>query len=137
MISKFSGKYRFLSNFWPVEIAYEDITYPSVEHAYQASKSLDKKLRQGISKLQTPGSAKRKGRELTLRKDWEDIKTQIMYDLLLLKFAYPDLRENLIATNDLKLVEGNHWGDTFWGVCNGKGNNYLGKLLMQIRREIA
>ena len=76
------------------------------------------------------------GRKVNLRKDWEDVKIQVMENGLRLKFQDPTLRKKLLATEDEELVEGNPWGDRYWGVCNGSGKNKLGKLLMKIRKEL-
>jgi ribA/ribD-fused uncharacterized protein len=84
----------------------------------------------------TPGKAKRLGRKVTLRANWELIKIDVMLDLVRQKFQDPDLAWMLINTGDAELIEGNHWGDKFWGVCNGEGENHLGKILMQVRDEI-
>lgn len=89
-----------------------------------------------VSLCRTPGAAKRVGKTLTLRPDWEQVKDAIMLDVLRLKFALPDLRYKLLCTANVQLVEGNTWGDTYWGVCNGRGANKLGELLMQVRNEI-
>ena len=59
-----------------------------------------------------------------------------MRDCLRLKFEIPELREALLNTDNAKLIEGNWWGDKFWGICNGVGENNLGKLLMEVRDEI-
>ena len=84
-----------------------------------------------------PSSAKRKGRRVKLRDDWEEVKDQIMYEIVLNKFSQnEELRKKLIATGDEYLEEGNTWHDTYWGVCNGKGKNKLGKILMQVREEL-
>ena len=131
-VTEFQGEFRFLSNFWPSPIEYEGIWYPSVEHAYQAAKTLKVSDRKRIAKLITPGKAKRAGKELDLRPDWEEIKLDVMRELLQKKFAYRDLMFRLKKTEG-ELIEGNTWGDTFWGICNGKGENHLGKLLMEIR----
>jgi ribA/ribD-fused uncharacterized protein len=135
MINKFSDEHRFLSNFWPSEVCLEGVTYLSVEHAYVASKTLDAKARKKISTM-TPGQAKRFGRKLELRADWEDVKLSIMETLLNQKFAIPELKQKLIDTFPHELIEGNTWGDTFWGVCKGEGQNNLGKILMKIRSEL-
>jgi ribA/ribD-fused uncharacterized protein len=135
-INKFRGKYSFLSNFFPVQI--EDnlgLIYPSVEHAYQAMKSEDIKIRQCFQ-TGTSGDAKRNGRRISLRNDWEDEKVAIMLYLLRQKFSQEIFRKKLLETKDEELVEGNTWGDIFWGVCNGTGKNMLGQLLMQIREEL-
>lgn len=136
-IESFTGPYRFLSNFWLCDILYEDLIYPSTEHAFQAAKTLDPSERLLICLLDTPGHAKRKGHNITLRRGWEQIKQDIMLDLLRIKFTvHRDLREHLLATGNRKLIEGNNWGDTYWGEVNGIGNNFLGKLLMRVREEL-
>lgn len=135
-ITSFRGEYRFLSNFWPVSVSWEGLTYPSTEHAYQAAKAADFSLRRGFT-IGSPGEAKRRGRRIEIRRDWEQVKLQVMLDLLRLKFGQPDMRRLLRTTGQRELVEGNTWGDTFWGVCDGRGENHLGRLLMQVRSEIA
>lgn len=135
MINSFDGEHRFLSNFHPVEIVLDGITYPTVENAYQAAKTLDLEKRKefvGVS----PGFAKRLGQRLELRQDWNDIKLTVMKQLNEQKYMRPDLRKMLCETYPLDLVEGNTWGDTFWGVCDGKGSNHLGKILMSIRMQL-
>jgi len=135
MIDSFKGEYRFLSNFWPAVVVFEGITYPTTEHAYQAAKTLDQDDRLIISLMATPGQAKRAGRKIVIRDDWNDIKVDVMRSLLEQKFSYPELKQQLLATGTQRLVEGNTWGDVFWGVCRGKGENILGNLLMGIRRD--
>ncbi len=133
-ILEFQGEYRFLSNFWPALIDYEGITYPSVEHAYQAAKTLDQDTRLVIAATDTPGKTKRLGGGVTLRPNWDFIKRQVMKDLLLIKFRKDGPLHNwLMCTRD---EEGNYWGDTYWGVCKGVGMNWLGKLLMEVREEL-
>lgn len=136
-INSFFGEYRWLSNFWRVHVNLDGFAYPSVEHAYQAAKTLDPIVRERIRTAATPGRAKRGGNNVKLRPHWEQIKIGIMRELLYQKFArYSYLRKQLIDTGDLLLVEGNTWGDTFWGVCDGKGENQLGILLMEVRNKI-
>lgn len=134
-IDSFRGEYRFLSNFWMVDIVNPEdrLTYPSVEHAYVASKTLDLRLRIQIRNIAKPGEVKKIGRMLELRPDWEEVKLGIMKRLVLEKFRNPELKQKLLDTGDAILIEGNTWGDTYWGVCNGKGENNLGKLLMLVR----
>lgn len=137
MIGTFDGKYAFLSNFYPSSITDEDyITYPTVEHYFQAMKTLDTGVRFYIAIQTTPGKAKRLGRRLDLRPDWEFIKDSVIEKALRIKFSNPELRKALLDTGDEYLEEGNTWGDQYWGVCNGVGKNTLGKLLMKIRQEI-
>ena len=138
MIDSFSGEYRFLSNFYQAEVEFEGMMYPSTEHAYQAAKTLDLKSR-AMFQGGTAGQAKRLGQVIILRDDWtnDNVKISVMYAVLLDKFTrHQDLRKQLIATSPNELIEGNTWNDTFWGVCDGKGKNHLGKLLMSIRQEI-
>ena len=136
-VASFFGAYRFLSNFWParVRLTGDRFLYPTVEHAYQAAKT-DLRWRAGLQSARTPADAKRQARALALLPDWEARKLPVMEDLLRQKFAHPELRSLLLATGDAELVEGNTWGDTFWGVCRGRGQNHLGRLLMAIRAEI-
>ena len=136
MINSFKDEYRFLSNFWPALVEFEDNVYPSVEHAYQAAKTLDQDYRERIYFAPTPSVAKILGRQAPLREDWEEVKIDIMRNLLVQKFSIFELKSKLLATGNEELIEGNWWGDTFWGVCNGVGHNMLGKLLMEIREEI-
>ena len=132
-ITAFVGPYRFLSNFWPCRVTLDGETYPTVEHAYQAAKTLEPRRRHLIRVAPTPGHATRAGRALSLRPDWHAIKYAVMLALLVEKFADPDLRRQLLATAPRRLVEGNHWGDTHWGVYRGRGDNHLGRLLMVVR----
>lgn len=135
-ISSFSGEYRFLSNFWPCEIIFEGEYYTSVEHAYVAAKVTDPMIRQLVRKCLTAGEAKRLGRKLPLRCDWANVRLSMMENFLRQKFSEAKLAQLLLSTGDEQLVEGNHWKDTFWGVCEGVGENHLGRLLMQIRAEL-
>ena len=138
MINRFEGVHRFLSNFYGVPIEYEGLSYPSVEHAFVAAKTLNQSERVHISHIGTAREVKAYGRKLKLRPDWEQVKLGIMEDLLRKKFAWPLLRQALIDTGDHELVEGNWWGDKFWGVDlkTNQGQNHLGMLLMKIRSEL-
>ena len=136
MINEFRGKFRFLSNFYPALCNYGGIVYPTVEHAYQAAKTNDLDLKKLISQALTAQEAKHMGKGVPLREDWEDVKLDIMEQLLRLKFSNREVANLLLLTGKEELVEGNWWGDTYWGVCNGAGENWLGKLLMKIREEI-
>jgi ribA/ribD-fused uncharacterized protein len=137
-IDSFQGQYRFLSNFWPAEVEYEHLTYPSVEHAYQSAKTLSMDDRRRIASMPTPAEAKAEGHKLNpLRPDWEQVKFQVMEDCVRYKFTHhPDLCALLLTTGDAHLEEGNTWNDTIWGTVNGVGDNRLGKLLMKIRDEL-
>lgn len=133
---------KFLSNFYPVTVSFEGERYAAVEDAFQAAKTLDPKERMLIQLCQTPADARKCGRKVTLRPDWNAVKVNIMLDLLRQKFSNPTLRELLLATGDAELVEGNQHHDNFWGNCTCRrcaeieGKNQLGELLMQVRSEL-
>ena len=135
-IRRFFGEYRFLSNFYPVCINMDGIEYPSVEHAYQAAKTVDRRERVAIAKCATAGEAKKLGQKCAIRPDWDAVKIEIMRGLLKKKFSYRRLKKALLDTGEAYLEEGNNWGDRFWGACNDIGENHLGKLLMEIRDEL-
>lgn len=129
-ITEFRGKYRFLSNFYPTP----HCPWQTVEHFFQASKALTKAPHKHVLTAPSPSEAKRRGARVILRPDWEEIKVDVMRDALALKFAYDSpLANMLLATEHRLLIEGNTWGDTFWGQCKGFGHNMLGVLLMERR----
>lgn len=135
-INKFAGEFHFLSNFHPSYILYDGIVWRNAEAPYQAMKTEDINQRLNIAEFEKPGEAKKYGRLLTLREDWDDIKLEIMEDVVRCKFGQNALlREMLLATENLELIEGNTWGDKYWGVCDGEGENHLGKILMKVRDE--
>lgn len=135
-IQGFSGEYWFLSNFASVSVVLDGMSYPSVEHAYVAAKTLDSELRAKVARLTKPGDVKKLGRTFKLRANWESIKVDVMLDLLIQKFAQEPFRTNLLNTGDVDIEETNWWGDRFWGVCDGEGLNTLGELLMWVRDQL-
>jgi len=144
-ITSFHGEYRWLSNFWLAEVQYVGYVFPTVEHAYQAAKAADDVGRMFIEGAKTPGEAKRRGRRVEQRPDWMDVRLEVMEGLLRQKFAPGgELAEKLKATGEAELIEGNSWGDKYWGSVkmwtnNGwtwLGENRLGKLLMKIRADL-
>jgi len=136
MIVSFTGEHRFLSNFYPSPIEMYGDIYPTVEHAFQAAKAAMVIDRQRIRNASSPALAKSLGREVLLRPLWDSMRLSVMERLLERKFAIPALRAMLLGTGNQELIEGNTWGDTFWGICHGQGDNQLGKLLMKIREEL-
>lgn len=135
-INLFDGEYAFLSNFYECPVEYNGFKYLNSEAAFQAQKTLSETERLRFTTL-NPSQAKRLGRKVVLRKDWESVKIQIMKEICKAKFVQnPELAEKLIETKDAILIEGNTWNDMFWGVCNGKGQNHLGKILMEVRSWI-
>jgi hypothetical protein len=140
MIDQFRGKYRWLSNFHECKIDHLGLIYPTTEHAYQAAKRWDdEEFHRHIQSLKTPREAMIYGRSLPITTPhWHELtKFNVMWDVNFYKFSeHSDLKEKLLATGDEELVEGNTWGDTCWGICNGKGDNHLGKTLMMIRNQL-
>jgi ribA/ribD-fused uncharacterized protein len=133
MISNLRG--TFLSNFYENGVWYEGIWYRNAESAFQASKCADISKRVDFQDL-TGAQAKALGKRVKLRDDWDEVKVEVMYMVLSAKFgATIVLKKWLLETGTEEIVENNSWGDTFWGVCNGKGRNELGKLLMALREE--
>ena len=141
MIDFFDGEYAFLSNFYNASCIFEDKFYPTVEHAFQAAKSLDQAERDWIAAAGSPGLAKRLGRRINLRPDWEKIKFDVMEECLRSKFADPVLKQKLLSTGDEELVEGNYWHDNTYGNCSCEkckdivGRNMFGNILMKLRTE--
>lgn len=135
-IDSFSGEYHFLSNFYPCEVCYQGLTYLNVEAAFQSAKTMNMEIRKEFCQM-PPNIAKRKGRNLILRRDWETVKDEVMYQCVLDKFSRnTNLKKKLLSTGDAELIEGNTWNDRYWGVCKGVGKNTLGKILMKVREEL-
>jgi ribA/ribD-fused uncharacterized protein len=151
-INRFDGRWNFLSNFHPVEIEYQGIKYPSVEHYYVAQKCKNDQMINGvyyttadfkemIARMPNPGSVKKIGQKMKIRTDWESKKLEIMNWGVREKFKNDYLADLLLSTEDLELIEGNYWHDNFWGSCycekcENKGKNNLGKILMKVRDEL-
>jgi conserved hypothetical protein, ribA/ribD-fused len=136
-ITSFTKQYAFLSNFQGCWIALDGVMYPSVEHAYQAAKTFDPNKREAIKLVPRAYQAKILGRKVTIRPNWETLKLDIMKSLLRQKFSRDPFKKLLLETGDEELIEGNDWGDTFWGQSPlGVGENHLGRLLMEVRREL-
>lgn len=136
MIKEFRGEYRFLSNFFPCEVRLEGIVYPSSEHAYMAQKTTDVRMRMWMAGIAGAAEAKKAGRALPLRPGWDGMKQGEMLKVVKAKFEQnPHLAQMLVQTGDQELIEGNWWGDAYWGVDlkTGKGENFLGKTLMLVR----
>lgn len=143
MIDLFKGPHFYLSNFHQSPITWRDIDYPTVEHFFQAMKTRNVDEQKKIARCGTPAKAKKKGRSLTLRKDWLEIRDQVMETGLKLKFTVNShLTDALLSTGEQQLVEGNHWHDNYWGSCtchncrNIPDKNKLGIALMNLRAEL-
>lgn len=135
-ITRFKGKYLFLSSMYICPIEYKGIKYNSSEVAFQSMKFDNEEMRREIAKLSAK-AAHEIGRKYPLKKNWHNIKEDIMYDITLCKFKQnKDLAKMLINTGTKELIQENNWNDTVWGTVNGIGENKLGKILMKVREEI-
>lgn len=144
LIDRFAGPWAVLSNFAPATVTLDGMVYPTVEHAYCAAKTVDPTERERIRATTTPGKAKRAGRKLVVRADWEQVKLSVMGELVRQKFTENWQAASLLAlSGNARLVEGNNWHDRFWGECSGcragctaNGLNHLGEILMAQRRQL-
>lgn len=135
-IDSFRGPYNFLSNFYEAPVEYDGIKYQNSEAAFQAQKTLNLMMRQRFATM-NPAEAKKMGKMIALRDDWDDVKVQIMREIVHEKFYQnPDLAKKLVETGDTYLEEGNTWGDRVWGTVYGNGMNLLGQILMETRTEL-
>lgn len=143
VISDFRGKYYFLSNFYSAPVEYDGFVYSNNEAAFQSAKCIVHQDRRRFTNL-PPNVAKALGRRIRLRADWEQIKDQTMYQIVKNKFLQnTDLANRLLQTESATLIEGNTWGDNYWGISPYNGprsetstNNHLGKILMKVRYEL-
>lgn len=138
MISKFRDEYFFLSNFYSCTVPLGGRVYRNAEAAFQAGKCINDQDKDVFCSVDA-SYAKTFGRRVTLRPDWEEVKLAVMREVLIAKFmTNPTLAAWLLETGDEELVEGNTWGDTFWGANaqTGQGANHLGHLLMEVRHEL-
>ena len=140
MITEFQNEYRWLSNFAPVKIKLDGLEFPSVEHAYMSAKSDDVEWKKFCSNQNNKaGDVKRQSRNITLKKDWNEIKLKVMKECVNQKFSQEPYRTKLLETGTQHIQEGNRWNDKFWGVClkTNKGENHLGRLIMDVRSALA
>lgn len=148
-VERFSDEYAFLSNLYPYKknlqgkicrfiVKYQNHNFDCVECAYQAAKCKNPDDMLIYQRLN--GSEAKKFADtlpFTIREDWAEIKWNVMYDLVWQKFSQNEpLRAQLLATKNAEIIEGNTWGDVYWGICEGKGENHLGKILMKIREKL-
>lgn len=135
-IDRFVGEHSFLNNFYTSTLLFNGRSYPTVEHAYQAHKSSTHEEHEVIRRASTPMEAKKLGKTMILPPDWGTKKVGLMKGILTAKFENPFLRELLKGTGDAELIHDNRFNDRFWGVCRGVGNNWLGRLLEEVRSEV-
>jgi ribA/ribD-fused uncharacterized protein len=132
--------FRWMSNFYGSPFRFEGVDYPTVEHAFQCCKTLDKAWRKKILTAKSPGDAKRLGRQCPIRSDWEKMKVNVMLKLVREKFRQnPELAKHLVATGQRSIQEDSPW-DSFWGTGKagpgGRGRNEMGNILKKVRREL-
>lgn len=146
VINRFSGLNRYLSNFSPYSVVYRGVKWPTAEHAFQAAKAVDYHgMAPVFAAARSPEHAKRIGRTIRMRPDWNDVRVGVMLDIVRIKFTtHPGIAQRLLETGDARLVEGNDWHDQFWGDCvcgefrcSASGENRLGLVLEQVRAELA
>lgn len=153
VVSRFEGDHFYLSNFYEAPTIFaspvlapeeKGLTFQTGEAAFQAAKfhamdPLDNIARMNyvvsVANAPTPSKAKYFGRSVKIDTEkWDSIKVECMREVVFRKFfQHPELRAQLVATDDAMLVEGNTWGDTYWGRVDGKGYNKLGVILMEVR----
>lgn len=143
VIDSFSGRYRFLSNFWPAPTPHRGRLFPTSEHAFAAAKTNDANAVDAILATPNPAEAKQVGRTVRLVDDWDRLKFAVMEEIVTAKFTHnPELARRLIATSEALLVEGNTWHDQSWGSCacadhcSKPGDNALGVILMAVRMRL-
>lgn len=142
VINKFRGDYFFLSNMMPCKpFVVDGVEYHSAENYYQAMKFASPLEHIRIAAM-TPKESKvyariNKGRQRKLNMCRTTLKRN-MRQALEYKFKDPVLKRLLLSTGDATLIEGNHWNDVYWGVCEktGKGENNLGLMLMALRSKL-
>ncbi len=138
MIKEFQGEYRWLSNFWPVQILYKERVFHNVENAYHSEKNNNPEWKDFCAQEEDPRVVKLKSLEVSLCEDWEEIRVDVMKELLDIKFSQEPFTTQLLETGDEYLQEGNDWGDVFWGIDleTGEGKNILGEMIMRVRDEL-
>lgn len=118
-------------------LVYQGVEYHTSENFYQAMKTKDLVTREFIADM-NPFQAKIYAKKIDLREDWSDIKLDVMRYILKFKFAPNTSWGKKLREYKDEIVEFNNWRDFFWGrdFVTGKGENYLGKILMEIRDEV-
>lgn len=128
----FRGERSYLSNMYEYPMDINGLEFSCVEAAFQSFKTNGLELRKKFVGL-NGYEAKELGRKISLREDWDQIKVKVMRQLIECKFSL-ELGDKL--KKEQGDLEVNSWDDTFWGVCNGKGHNMLGKILMEVRAKL-
>jgi ribA/ribD-fused uncharacterized protein len=151
-IDSFTDTYRFLHSYayLATPIRLWEQNWLTAEHTFHAGKTANPSDFRFIRDAPTPGEAYRRGRKIALRPDWGQVRRQIMLQVVTAKFSNPDLRGQLVATGSAPLINGNSWGDDYWGAVPTTSNpvgelwqaidgtylagyNWLGRILMMTR----
>ena len=128
--------YKEFSNFYPSEIDIDGKTYPTVEHYFQAWKATDKEHHEKIREAKTPDEAKQLGKSIKNRSDWEEIKSDVMFNGVYAKFTQnEELKKLLLSTGD-RIIHEHTRKDKVWGWYDWKGEDRLGRILMEVRKKI-
>lgn len=136
-ITNFRNEFFFLSNMYPCKVEYDGIIFNSSEQAYQYAKAVTTEDKDYILNAKTPMDSKKRGRKIHKRADWDDVKLKVMVEVVWNKFTTnSDCKEALLLTKGYELIEENWWKDTYWGKYKGQGENYLGRILMYVRKKL-
>jgi ribA/ribD-fused uncharacterized protein len=133
---QFRKQYDYLGNMYIIPVCYRGIQFEASEIAYVYSKCANKEQAHQIAILGDPYEAKKLGKSVQLIENWNKRKVKIMHEIVYAKFSQNPMIASKLAALEGDIVEENTWGDTFWGVCNGTGDNYLGQILMQVRKTL-
>ncbi len=130
-----NGRYKCFSNWYSCSFTYQGYTWSNSEQALMYFKSFDKEYQKKIKKANNPAVAKKLGRQVKLRPDWDQVKLSLMIEILYAKFSQnADLKEILLNTNGVKIHE--DCNDPWWGGGPNYpgGRDYLGRALMSVRK---
>lgn len=127
------------SNFSRHGIEVDGNWYPTVEHYFQSQKFEDAEYREAVRSAPTAKAAAELGRsrQTPIRKDWEEVKVEVMKEAVMRKFlTHEGVRNLLLSTGNESLIE-NAPGDYFWGCGkDGTGQNWLGRILEETRESL-
>ena len=134
--------YGCFSNFSRHPITLDGILWPTTEHYFQACKFTEQADIDAVREAKTPFLAAQIGRERhrSFRSDWDQARDPVMLEALRAKFTqHEDLRTLLLSTGEARLVESatvDNEVNRLWGEVNGRGQNMLGQLLMELRTNL-
>lgn len=133
-IKTFEDSYKQFSNFYIRDVIYKNILYKTREHAFQCQKATNQKDFEYVYHSKDPYRAKQRANHIKCEPNWKNIRVKIMHEIVLSYFQqHKDAKNLLLSTGTEEIQEGNTWGDKFWGVVDGEGENWLGQILMDVR----